>query len=400
MAPPPRHGRLLFPSLVAVSFAGPLCIHLFLPGMSAVKTEFGVSTGMAQLTLSLVMFVMAGTTLVYGALSDRLGRRKVLLAGLALFTLGAALSSVAPDIWTLLAGRTLQGLGAGCGVVLARAIARDVYGLDRLPQIIAWLTAAYVSGPLVAPPLGGFLTDALGWRSPLIVAAVLGAAILALVAAVVKETLAEPPASPPGMFRGYRQLLRRRRFVGFVLMPGFLSAAFFVNASAGLFLATEVLHRSATEYGLWFSVFPVGYMAGNFISGRVGARASIEFMTIVGSLIGITAGLLLAGLLYFGPMTMASIFLPGFFLGIAQGMCMPYAQTGATRVNPALAGSASGAVVFCQFFFPAVLVQLAGELADGTWVPMAAIVLGCGVCSLLAGLVAITDRVGSHGGPG
>lgn len=392
MVPAPRHGRWLFPSLVAISFAGPLCIHLFIPGMSAVKAEFGVSTGMAQLTLSLVMFVMAGATLVYGALSDRLGRRKVLLAGLALFTLGAALSSVAPDIWTLLAGRTLQGLGAGCGVVLARAIARDVYGLDRLPQIIAWLTAAYVSGPLVAPPLGGFLTDTLGWRSPLIVAAVLGAAILALVAAVVKETLAEPPASPPGIFRGYRQLLRRRRFVGFVLMPGFLSAAFFVNASAGLFLATEVLHRSATEYGLWFSVFPVGYMAGNFISGRVGGRASIEFMTIAGSLIGVATGLLLAGLLYFGPMTMASIFLPGFFLGIAQGMCMPYAQTGATRVNPALAGSASGAVVFCQFFFPAVLVQLAGELADGTWVPMAAIVLVSSICTLIAGLVAITDR--------
>ncbi len=399
MPPPPKHGRLLFPSLIAISFVGPLSIHLFLPGMSAVKAEFGVSTGMAQLTLSLVMFVMAGTTLVYGALSDRLGRRRVLLAGLALFTLGAALSSIAPDIWTLLAGRTLQGLGAGCGVVLARAIARDIYGLERLPQIIAWLTAAYVTGPLVAPPLGGFLTDALGWRSPLIVAAVLGAAILALVAAVVNETLAGRPASQPGMFRGYGQLLRRRRFVGFVLMPGFLSAAFFVNASAGLFLATEVLHRSASEYGLWFIVFPVGYMSGNFISGRVGARASIEFMTIAGSLIGVATGLLLAGLLYFGPMTMASIFLPGFFLGIAQGMCMPYAQTGATRVNPALAGSASGAVVFCQFFFPAVLVQLAGELADGTWVPMVSIVLGSSVCTLIAGLVAVTDRVRSDGGP-
>ena len=202
MPPPPKHGRLLFPSLIAISFVGPLSIHLFLPGMSAVKAEFGVSTGMAQLTLSLVMFVMAGTTLVYGALSDRLGRRKVLLAGLALFTLGAALSSVAPDIWTLLAGRTLQGLGAGCGVVLARAIARDIYGLERLPQIIAWLTAAYVTGPLVAPPLGGFLTDTLGWRSPLIVAAVLGAALLALVATVVNETLAGRPASQPGMFRG------------------------------------------------------------------------------------------------------------------------------------------------------------------------------------------------------
>ena len=120
-----------FIALVSITFIGPLSIHLFIPAMPAVKAAFGVSTGMAQLTLSLAMFTMACFTVAYGGLSDRFGRKRVLLGGLVLFTCGAAICMVAANMQMLLAGRILQGAGAGCGVVLARAIARDVYGPDR-----------------------------------------------------------------------------------------------------------------------------------------------------------------------------------------------------------------------------------------------------------------------------
>ena len=387
-----KPSRLFIAALVAITFTGPLSIHMMLPALSAVKADFAVSTATAQLTLSLVMFVMAGTTLVYGSLSDRLGRRPVLLSGLTLFTIGAAVSSVAPDIWTLLAGRMLQGAGAGCGVVLARAIARDVYGLERLPQVIARLTTAYVLGSLLAPPLGGFLTDLFGWRALPVTTALAGAAILALVAAQAKETRTDRPATQPSILSSYGQLLRRRRFIGFILMPGFISGAFFAHATAASFLAIEVLHRPATEYGLWYLPFPLGFIAGTMITARVGSRISIEVMTVTGSLVAVATGLIMAGLFLFGPMTMPAIFLPGAVIGLAQGLAMPYAQTGAIAINPALAGTASGAVVFCQFFIPAVLQQIGGVTADGTWVPMVTIILGAGVCALLACIAAVTDR--------
>ncbi|MHA1108128.1 MAG: multidrug effflux MFS transporter [Alphaproteobacteria bacterium] len=392
MTAQPKTGRLFFAALVTITFTGPLSVHMFLPALGAVKADLGISTAMTQLTMSLEMLAMAGATLVYGGLSDRLGRRPVLLAGLACFAAGAAVSAIAPDIWTLLAGRVLQGLGAGCGVVLARAIARDVYGLERLPQVIAWLTAAYVMGPMVAPALGGFLTDAAGWRAVLITAAAAGTLILVLVYFMLGETRAARTSSQPPMLRAYGQLLRRRRFIGFILVPGFISGAFYTHAASVSFLATEVLHRSASEYGLWFLPFPIGFIIGNLITGYIGPRGSIAVMTISGCLIALSTGLILAGLFLSGPMTMATLFIPGAGIGIAQGLAMPYAQTGATRVNPDLAGTASGAVVFCQFFIPAVLQQLSGLLADGTWVPMTAIVLGAGICALIAGIAAVTDR--------
>lgn len=389
--PSPGSGRLFKAALVAITFTGPLSVHMFLPALSAVKADFGISTGMAQLTLSLEMLCMAGATLVYGGLSDRLGRRPVLLAGLTCFATGAVVSAFAPDFPILLMGRSLQGLGAGCGVVLARAIARDVYGMERLPQVIALLTAAYVLGPALAPVMGGFITDAAGWRAVLFTAAIAGVAILLLAATSVKETRVKRATSQPRMLLAYGQLLRRRRFTGFMLMPGFISASFFVNASGASFLVMDVMHRSASEYGVWFLALPAGFLAGNFISVRVGGRASVEFMTITGALIGVVTGFVFLGLFYFGPLTMASIFVPGAFLGVAQGVCMPYAQTGATQVNPELAGTASGAVVFCQFFFPAVFQQIGGIFADGTWVPMVVLIIIACSCALIAGIAAITD---------
>jgi len=392
VASPTPPGKLFFAALVTITFTGPLSVHMFLPALGAVKIDLAISTGMTQLTMSLEMLAMAGATLLYGGFSDRLGRRPGLLAGIACFATGAAVSAIAPNIWTLLAGRILQGLGAGCGVVLARAIARDVYGLERLPQVIAWLTAAYVMGPMVAPALGGFVTDAAGWRAVLITAAVTGTSILALVWTIVPETHVTRSAARPAMLHAYGQLLRRRRFIGFVLVPGFISGAFYTHATSASFLATEVLHRSASEYGLWFLPFPLGFIAGNLITGYIGSRGTINVMTVTGCLVAVATGVLMTGWFLLGGLTMPAIFIPGAVIGIAQGLAMPYAQTGATQINPELAGSASGAVVFCQFFFPALLQQLGGILADGTWVPMTAIVLAAGACALIACIAAVTDR--------
>jgi len=392
MTIPFRPRWYFFIALVSITFIGPLSLHLFIPAMSAVKEGFGVSTGMAQLTMSLAMLSMAFFTVAYGGLSDRFGRKRVLLGGLVLFTCGAAACMVAANMPMLLAGRILQGAGAGCGVVLARAIARDVYGQDRVAQVIAYLTAAYVLGPMLAPPIGGHLTVLFGWRALFVLAFAVGLLVIFAAAFAVPETRAPSAALPHGVFAGYRSLLRRPRFVGFMLQPGLMSAAFYTQATAVSFLAAEHLGADAAKIGLWFFAFPIGFMTGSFISGRIGANRSIEFMTILGGVVGVANGALLVGWLYFSGISMAALYIPGIFVSLAQGLSMPYAQAGAMAVDAELAGSASGAVVFSQFFWPAALQQLTGLLADGTWVPMAAVHCAAVTGALLAGWMAVRSE--------
>jgi MFS transporter, DHA1 family, multidrug resistance protein len=388
MTIPFRPRWYFFVALISVTFIGPLSLHLFIPAMPAVKEAFGVSTGMAQLTMSLAMLSMAFFTVAYGGLSDRFGRKRVLLGGLVLFTCGAAACMAAADLPMLLAGRVLQGAGAGCGVVLARAIARDVYGQERVAQVIAYLTAAYVLGPMFAPMIGGQLTALFGWRALFGLASAVGLLVILAVTFAVPETRARSAAMARGVFAGYKSLLRRRRFVGFMLQPGLSSAAFFTQATAASFLAAELLGAGASQIGLWFFAFPIGFMAGSFISGRIGASRSIEFMTILGGVIGVANGVLLVAWLYFGGVSMPALYIPGMFVSLAQGLSMPYAQAGAMAVDSELAGSASGAVVFSQFFWPAALQQLTGLLADGTWVPMATVHFAAVTAALLAGWMA------------
>src|ERR1051325_2626034 len=307
MSMPFRPRWYFFIALISVTFIGPLSLHLFIPALSAVKEAFGVSTGMAQLTMSLAMLSMAFFTVAYGGLSDRFGRKRVLLGGLVLFTCGAAACMLAANLPMLLAGRILQGAGAGCGVVLARAIARDVYGQDRVAQVIAYLTAAYVLGPMFAPPIGGQLTTLFGWRALFALASAVGLLVIFAVAFAVPETRARNIVVSRSIFAGYKWLLRRPRFVGFMLQPGMMSAAFYTQATAASFLAAEQLGADAAKIGVWFFAFPAGFMAGSFISGRIGARRSIEFMTILGGGVGVLNGAVLAGWLYFGGVSMAAL---------------------------------------------------------------------------------------------
>ncbi|MEE8334393.1 MAG: multidrug effflux MFS transporter [Alphaproteobacteria bacterium] len=380
----------IFAILVVVTFIQPLAIHMFIPAMPVVKAEFGINTGLAQATISLVMAVMAVATIVYGGMSDRFGRKPVLLGGLALYAIGAELCWFAGDIWMLLAGRVLQAMGTGCGVVLARAVLRDIYGQDRIVQMVAYLTAAYVLAPLLAPALGGVMIDTLGWRSLFMMNAGLGLALIGVVALLIPETH-HPTTRTHGamsMTASYVKLLCDGRFTAFAVQPGLNSGAFFALATTAAFLASEQLGTSATDYGAWFILLASGFMAGNFVSGWVGNRASIPFMTMLGcSVCFLTTSGLLAGLILL-PLSLPLLFVPGALLGFGQGLCMPSAQAGAMKVDPQLAGSAAGVVTFGQFAVPAISQQTVGMLADGTWVPLIIVMLICTGAALIAAIVA------------
>lgn len=387
-------GPLLIFVLGAVSILGPLVIHMFYPATPGVKQAFNISDSLVGLTASIPLFVIAIFTLVYGSLSDRYGRRPVLLAGLLLFALGSALSAAAPSIGTLIAGRFLQAAGAACGMTLARAIARDIYGADRLVKILSYLLMAYALGPMVATPVGGFLADQFGWRSVLIFAGGIGLAVAALAYFTVAETHQPRTAGAlrTSFLSNCATLLRDARFTGYVLQSGFCSGVFFTMMGSSAFLMVEYLGRPTSEYGLYFLFFPAGYWIGNFISSRLSGRVDIDIMVFAGGAVVLLTAVALAALMVGGIVTPLSIFIPGFFITFAQGMALPNAQAGALQVSRDLAGTASGIGTFMQFFWAATFTQLYGLLADGTPIPMVITISIAASLSFTAGIVPFLRR--------
>jgi DHA1 family bicyclomycin/chloramphenicol resistance-like MFS transporter len=378
--------------LAAVGLISPLAIHLYLPVVPEIKAAFGVSDALAELSFSITLATMAVSTLVYGSLSDRFGRRPMLLSGLALFLAGSALSALAGSVFMLIAGRLVQAIGAGSCVTLTRAIARDAYGADRLVKAIAYLTMAYTLGPMIAPPMGGLLVDHWGWRSVFWFAFLAGGAITVAVGVVLPETKHRVTGGRGGILRDYRTLFADRRFAAFVLQSGFMTGTFFAMIAAGPFLMHERLGRSATEFGFYFFFYPAGYCIGNLISSRLAGRVSIEAMVVTGSLINFASVAAQAAIILGGGLSPLAIFVPGFFVTFAQGLALPNAQAGAMQVRPTLAGTAAGIGVFCQALGSAVFAQLYGMLADGTAAPMIGVAALAATLGVASGSVPILSR--------
>jgi DHA1 family bicyclomycin/chloramphenicol resistance-like MFS transporter len=381
-------------SLASIALIGPLAVHLFLPVIPAVKKALEISDALAQLAFSTALFGMAFSPLIYGSLSDRYGRRPVLLSGLGLFLVGSLISVLSGSIWTLLCGRLIQAIGAGCGITLVRAIARDAFGPDRLVKAIAYLTMCYTLGPMISPIVGGFLTDALGWRTVFGFAGLAAAAIMLGAYLFIDET--HPPADHPraagSVLQEYAELCRKPRFLAFVLQTGFSTGTFITIASASSSLMSEALHRPASEFGLYFVAFPAGFFLGNFVSTRLANRARADLMVLLGSSMLVITIAIQSALLLSGHLSPATLFVPGFFITLSQGLALPFGQAEAIATVPRLAGTASGIGVFVQNFCGAAFAQTYGVFANGTVTPMVA-TAGLSAClCLVAAVTAISFR--------
>ena len=361
---------LFVPALASISLVGPLAIHLYFPAIPAAKVALSLSDAQAQFAFSVALFCMSFATLAYGALSDRYGRRPLLLSGLCLFLLGSIVAFAAETFTALVAGRALQAIGAGCGVTLARTIASDVYGTARLIKAIAYLTMFYTLGSASSPLVGGILIDAFGWRSVFGFALVVGSVILITSYVAIPETRPDEHAARPSMLRSWLSLLADVRFAPFVLQGGFNTGTFLVAATAASALMRELLDRPSTEFGLYFLMFPLGFLSGSFIATRLSGKISNEKMVFAGSAMSLSVVVIQSAFLLSGYVSPIVLFLPGFFITLAQGMSLPFGQAGAISINPKLAGMAAGIGVFMQNFCGAAFAQLYGFLADGTPGPM------------------------------
>jgi DHA1 family bicyclomycin/chloramphenicol resistance-like MFS transporter len=356
--------------LVAITAIGPMAMQIFIPAIPAIQAGFAVSPGTAQLTFSLSTFAMAVATLVYGPLSDRFGRKPVVIGGLVVFLVGSVMCAMAPTVGSLILGRIVQAAGGAAGFVLARAIVRDLYGRDRSAEMIAYLTFAMVVVPMVSPAVGGFLTDRLGWRAIFVVGTLVGAATLWGVVARLSET-ASRDGGQAGMLRGIRRLLRIPAFQGYALQGAFSMSLFFSFLAGAPFIVVQVLGLPATEYGLMFILVSGAFMIGNLLAARISSRVGLDRMTLIGAV----TLLELLTILVLG-LGLLTLFLPMTLIGFAQGLALPNTQAGAVSVEPQLAGAASGLSGFLQMTMAAIFAQLVGVLQDGTaWPTLLAMLL-------------------------
>src|SRR4051794_32676761 len=382
------HPWRLLALLIGMTAVGPLSLNILAPAMPGLIVTFGADAGAVQLTLSLFLLGMAVSQLVLGPLSDRFGRRPVMLAGLTLTVAANFAALAATSITGLIIARALQAFGATCGIVIARAVIRDLYERDRAASMIGWVTMAMVVAPMIAPLIGGVLDATYGWQAIFVFVGFFAAAVLVWTVFVLPETRAV--GTSEGIVRfltDTRSLLTDPKFIGYALVSTFNSAMFFTFIGGAPHVVVAIMHRSPTEYGVWFVILSLVYMVGNFAAGRWSAKYGVDFMikagvavTVLGAAVGVVWILLDP---YGGP---AVIFAPQMTIASPPVFMRPTAIAGGVGVRPRAAGPAAGITGFLQMGLGAATSQLIGHLLAGsaTGLPLALTVLVLCACGLAA----------------
>lgn len=361
--------------LVAVTATGPLALNILMPSMPGLPAVFGTDYATVQLTLSLYLIGLAGAQLIYGPLSDRYGRRPVLLAGLGVFLLGTLTGALATSISLVIAGRVLQAVGSCAGMVLGRAIVRDLYERDRAASVIAYVTMAMVIAPMLAPFFGGFLDDWLGWRATFWFVGIYGLVVVFCCVLLLGETHRTrlPFPGPTGMLSSYVRLLRSPLFVGYTLGISFASASFFAFLGGAPYVMIELMGRTPSEYGLYFMMGGAGYMSGNFVSGQISTRVGVVRMFAIGSVITFYGALSMLVTALAGILTPLTLFGPMMIAAFGNGLSLPSGFAGAVSVDPRITGAASGLAGFIQMGLGASASLLVGFVVTDSNVPLAVV---------------------------
>ena len=356
-------------TLVVSAATAALAMNIFLPSLPAIARHFDADYAVVQLMVSLYLFATAVLQLFIGPASDRYGRRPVMLTCFVIFLVGTFAALHAPTIELLLVCRVVQAASAA-GMVLSRAIIRDTVGPNEAASKIGYVTMGMALVPMVAPVIGGMLDELYGWESTFYLTLAFGAVAFLVVYLDLGETNASRSASMTAQMRNYPELARSRRFWGYAATAGLTSGAFFAFLGGGPFVATEILHLSPTQYGLYFTLVSLGYIIGNFLSGRFSARIGINRMMLVGNTISASTMALSMALFAAGAFHPLSLFGPIVGLGIGNGMTLPNANAGIVSVRPHLAGSASGLGGTIQIGGGAILAVLAGAMLGPQSTPM------------------------------
>jgi DHA1 family bicyclomycin/chloramphenicol resistance-like MFS transporter len=374
-------------TLVAMTGVSALNMNMVLPSLPSLASYFDADYAVVALAISAYLGLTALLQLIIGPLSDRFGRRPVLLGCFAIFLVATVGCMLAPGIEVFLAFRLLQATVASA-FVLSRAIVRDMVEPAQAASLIGYVTMGMSVAPMIGPMIGGFLDQAFGWRAVIGFTLVLAVAATALIWADLGETNKTPSSGFGAQFRAYPELIRSQRFWGYSLTATVASGAFFAFLGGGPWVASEVLGMGPAELGFHFGFIAVGYMIGNFLSGRYAARVGLNLMMLAGGAtctLGLSATLVL---LAFGDVSPTAFFGTIMFVGLGNGLVLPSANAGIVSVRPHLAGSASGLGGALAIGGGAALAVLAGALLGpdtGAW-PLIWLMFACSALSIVSTL--------------
>ena len=370
-------------TLTVLAGVSALSMNIFLPSLPMMADYFGVPYGVMQQSVSLYLALSAVLQIIIGPLSDRYGRRPVVLAGLGLFLAATIGTLLAPTAGIFLIFRMLQAVVA-TGVVLSRAVIRDMVSDARAASMIAYVTMGMSIVPMVGPSIGGLLDEAFGWQASFIFLGLSGAAVLALAYADLGETHQPSKISLLSQFRQYPALLMSPMFWGYAGAAAFASGSFFAALGGAPFVADHVFGLSPTQTGMFFALIAIGYALGNFLAGRYSVRVGMNGMVLLGAGVGLAAMALLA-LLTFADLSGAWVFFGLMsFIGIGNGLALPSANAGILSVRPDLAGSASGLGGALMMAGGAALAALAGALLNqgSGALPLVLVMLGSAIAAM------------------
>jgi MFS transporter, DHA1 family, multidrug resistance protein len=353
--------RVMLMLLVAMTGIAPISLYLLVPALPKLASTFGRDISIAQMTVSLYMVGIACSQIIMGPLSDRFGRRPVLLAGLSLMVAASIACSIAESLPQLIAARFLQALGGASGMVVSRAIIRDLYERDQIGARISLVIAVMMVAQMLSPLTGGLIETAFGWR----------AIFFGITAAALATTLAIALALPEtrrlraqgtGFRRDVGSLVASRAFLGYMLCQVLASQIIFAFAGGGPYIVVTQMGRSGAEYGAWFATTGFAYLIGNLFCVRFAPHHRLERLIWFGlalqlggsvlNLVWSIAGLNQTPLLLFGTQMIVMV---------ANAFVMSNSAAGAISVRPEAAGTASGAMGFLQMGVGSLVSQ------SGAW---------------------------------
>ncbi|MDA8256345.1 MAG: multidrug effflux MFS transporter [Betaproteobacteria bacterium] len=360
----------------------PLSTDLYLASLPNLASDFATTPAAVQHTLSLFVIGFGSAQLVSGPLSDRYGRRPVLIGGLTLYLVASVACALAPSLAWLVAARFAQAIGCCTGVVVARAIIRDAYSPAEGARVLAKASSLLSLAPLLGPILGGYLQVAFGWRAAFIALTIAGLIVWIAALRRMRESNSQPDGDallPGRLGRSYCDVGRSPAFWAYAL-PGTLSyASIFAFISGTPFVLIRVLGVPTQHYGYYFALGVFGYLGGTLLCrrmiGRIGLQRSLE----VGTIIGLTGGLGFLAMVLGGFGSAALVVGAQFVIMVAHGINFPCAQAGSLAPFPEKAGAAAGLFGFISMLGAFFTGMWVGSSHDGTLLPLASISATVGV---------------------
>ncbi|KAB2541301.1 multidrug MFS transporter [Salipiger aestuarii] len=372
-------------TLILLAGLSALAMNVFLPSLPKMVAHFDTQYRLMQLSVAIYLAVNAVLQVLIGPVSDKFGRRPVILWGVGLFCVATVGCIFAPNVTLFLTFRMCQAVVV-TAMVLSRAAVRDVVPQDQAASMIGYVTMGVAVVPMIGPVIGGMLDEAFGWQSTFWLLLILGGAIFWLTWCDLGETSAPRGLSLGQQFRKYPELLASPRFWGYALTCALASGGFFAYLGGAPFVGTAVFGLTPTVLGFFFGLPAIGYFIGNGLSGKFSARIGVNLMILWGCLTN-TAGLALALILFLSGLQSEWTFFGCMtFMGLGNGMTIPNATAGALSVRPHLAGTASGLSGAIMIGGGAGLSALAGGLLQpgtGAW-PLLWLMLATGVASIMS----------------